>query len=237
MQFHRRWRVPKVISFDLDDTLYDNVPVMQRAEHSVQQYITQEYPETNEWGLTHWRQLRDDVSRTDTALASDMTRLRLKTLELGLKRFGIANAAKAADAVMDVFIAERSNFEVPPDSFELLEALSDRYQLIALSNGNVNADKIGLARYFECVIQPGEGMRGKPLPDMFMEAQRRLPHVAPEAFLHVGDHPYSDVLGAQRHGWQSAWLTSGLGTPHQLSVLPTVTLHNLHQLRPLLLTE
>ena len=33
MQFFRRWQPPKIISFDLDDTLYDNVPVMQTAEH------------------------------------------------------------------------------------------------------------------------------------------------------------------------------------------------------------
>ena len=39
MQFHRRWHLPKVISFDLDDTLYDNVPVMQRTEEVAHSYI------------------------------------------------------------------------------------------------------------------------------------------------------------------------------------------------------
>ena len=48
MQFFRRWQPPKIISFDLDDTLYDNVPVMQTAEHSVQQYIVDKFPETAE---------------------------------------------------------------------------------------------------------------------------------------------------------------------------------------------
>ncbi|MDV6316556.1 HAD-IA family hydrolase [Idiomarina sp. HP20-50] len=235
MQFHRRWHVPKVISFDLDDTLYDNVPVMQRTEEVVHNYIAEQFPQTAEWDMYHWRRFRDEVSRTDQTLASDMTKLRLKTLELGLKQFGIGDASKAAGTIMDVFLAERSNFQVPQDSFQLLEALSQHYQLIALSNGNVDADKIGLATYFDQVIQPGDGMRGKPLPDMFAAAQRNLPEVQPYEFLHVGDHPYSDILGAQRHGWQSAWLTSGLGTPKHLSVLPTVTLHNLYQLQQLLL--
>jgi len=235
MQFHRRWHVPKVISFDLDDTLYDNVPVMQRAEEVVQNYIVEQFPQTAEWGMHHWRRFRDEVSRTDETLASDMTMLRLKTLELGLKQFGIGNASTAANNIMDVFLSERSNFQVPQDSFELLEALKQRYQLIALSNGNVDAGKIGLTQYFDRVIQPGDGIRGKPLPDMFAAAQRDMPALQPHEFLHVGDHPYSDVLGAQRHGWQSAWLTSGLGTQEHLSVLPTVTLHNLYQLQQLLL--
>lgn len=85
------------------------------------------------------------------------------------------------------------------------------------------------------MIQPGDGIRGKPLPDMFAAAERKLPDLQPHEFLHVGDHPYSDILGAQRHGWQSAWLTSGLGTTAHLSVLPTLTLHNLNQLQRLLL--
>ncbi|MGM7319007.1 HAD-IA family hydrolase [Idiomarina sp. ST10R2A5] len=235
MQLHRRWYLPKVISFDLDDTLYDNVPVMQRAEKAVHNYITEQFPQTAEWDMHHWRRFRDEVSRTDQALASDMTKLRLKTLELGLKKFGIGDVSKAANTIMDVFLSERSNFQVPYNSFELLEALSQHYKLIALSNGNVDAGKIGLAKYFDQVIQPGDGIRGKPLPDMFAAAQRELPNLQPHEFLHVGDHPYSDVLGAQRHGWQSAWLTSGLGTSEHLSVLPTVTLHNLSQLQQLLL--
>lgn len=235
MQFHRRWHLPKVISFDLDDTLYDNVPVMQRAEEAVHNYITEQFPQTAEWDMHHWRRFRDEVSQTDDALASDMTKLRLKTLELGLKQFGIGNASKAANTIVDVFLSERSNFQVPQDSFHLLEALSQHYKLIALSNGNVDANKIGLAKYFDQVIQPGDGIRGKPLPDMFAAVHRQLPELQPHEFLHVGDHPYSDVLGAQRHGWQSAWLTSGLGTREHLSVLPTVTLRNLYQLQQLLL--
>lgn len=235
MQFHRRWHLPKVISFDLDDTLYDNVPVMQRTEEVAHSYIAEQYPQTAEWDMHHWRRFREEVSRTDETLASDMTKLRLKTLELGLEKFGVDDSARAANTIMDVFLSERSNFEVPQDSIKLLEALSQRYKLIALSNGNVNADKIGLAKYFELVIQPGDGIRGKPLPDMFAAAERKLPELQPHEFLHVGDHPYSDILGAQRHGWQSAWLTSGLGTTAHLSVLPTVTLHNLNQLQRLLL--
>ncbi|MCK7459889.1 HAD-IA family hydrolase [Idiomarina aminovorans] len=235
MQFHRRWHVPKVISFDLDDTLYDNVPVIQRTEEVAHNYIAEHYPQTAEWDMHHWRRFREEVSRADETLASDMTKLRLKSLELGLKKFGVDNSARAANTIMDVFLSERSNFEVPQESINLLEALSQQYKLIALSNGNVNADKIGLAQYFDRVIQPGDGIRGKPLPDMFAAAHQQIPGLEPYEFLHVGDHPYSDILGAQRHGWQSAWLTSGLGTKEHLSVLPTVTLHNLYQLQQLLL--
>jgi putative hydrolase of the HAD superfamily len=236
MQFFRRWQPPKIISFDLDDTLYDNVPVMQTAEHSVQQYIVDKFPETAEWNVSHWRQLRDKVSQSDPALASDMTELRIRTLQHGLEQFGVVNAATHAHDIMDHFLLHRSNFEPPKESLELLQQLAERYELIALSNGNVDTGKIGLSSYFSLIVQPGNGVRGKPLPDMFLKAQQRFPAVKPAEFLHVGDHPYSDVLGAQRHGWQSVWLTSGLGRPQHLSILPTVKIDHLAQLKSLLIS-
>lgn len=235
MQFFRRWRQPKVISFDLDDTLYDNVPVMQTAEQSVQQYIVNQFPETAAWDVRHWRQLRDKVSQSDPALASDMTELRISTLQKGLEQFGVANAVAHAHDIMAHFLRQRSNFKPPQDSIELLKQLSEQYELIALSNGNVDTKKIGISGYFSLIVQPGNGVRGKPLPDMFLKAQQSFPGIKPVEFLHVGDHPYSDVLGAQRHGWQSVWLTSGLGRSQHLSALPTVKIDQLAELKPLLL--
>ena len=35
MQFYRSFRSPKALTFDLDDTLYDNHPVILRAEQAM----------------------------------------------------------------------------------------------------------------------------------------------------------------------------------------------------------
>ena len=239
MQFYRRLQPVRAISFDLDDTLYDNVPVMRAAEAAAYAKLCKLFPVAASWSQAEWAQRRWQLMQTDADLAADMTLLRLATLRLGLMQLGIDSkqAEAGAEQVFAVFMDYRNRVDVPAHSHQLLRALGQHYPLIAISNGNVDTQAIGLRDYFTHVIQPGEGRRGKPYPDMFAAAQQAYPHLRAAQWLHVGDSPVADVLGAQRMGWQTAWFKSGLYDAQSLIVLPHVAYHDNRQLEHLLLSQ
>lgn len=229
VQFYRKLQPVSVISFDLDDTLYDNVPIMQTAEQQVQQFIARQYPRARHWDIEHWQRRRFLVMQRNPELSSDMTQLRLTTLREGFSEAGIADPGQAAEEVMEFFRFHRSNFIVEEPSLRLLHQLKSHYRLAAISNGNVECDKIGLGDYFDVIVQPGAGLRGKPFGDMFERVKDHF-QISGQHILHVGDHPYSDILGAHRAGCQSAWFRGGLGHTGQLRVLPTFCFSQLQQL-------
>lgn len=232
MQFYRRLLPVAAVSFDLDDTLYNNVPVMQRAEQAVRDYVVREFPQTATWQPHDWAQLRQQIMQRDVRLASDMTQLRLTALAAGLTHFGVpsAEAEAGATAAMAEFMRYRNLVEIDPQVHQLLAQLSAKLPVIAISNGNVNVTEIGLAPYFQLILQPNAELRGKPFTDMFEAAARQFPELHPQQWLHVGDSPYADVLGAHRAGWQSAWFTGGLGQAEHLRVLPTLAYQRLEDL-------
>jgi len=237
MQFYRRLYPVKAISFDLDDTLYNNVPVMQRAEQAVRDFLANEFPQTAPWQASDWLQHRLQIMRAQPDLSSNMTQLRRVALAEGLRQFAVTeNEINAGvDAAFAHFMAHRNAVEISPQVHTALAQLAQYYPLFALSNGNVNVAEIGLSDYFTGVYQPSDALRGKPFADMFLAAQQQLPDIAPRHWLHVGDSPSADVLGAHRVGWQSAWFTGGLGKYEHLQVLPTLVYNDLQQLTDQLL--
>ncbi|RUO29153.1 phosphoesterase [Aliidiomarina sedimenti] len=228
IQFHRRLRPVKVISFDLDDTLYDNLPVMQQAEQALLEYLHQQFPQTEAFGLHDWRALRDKLAAADAMLATNMTALRQATLRHGLEQHGLAAdlATRGAEDAMLHFLEHRNQVDVADDVHRLLDALAGRFPLLAISNGNADISKIGIGDYFTHAWQPSDRLRGKPTADMFRAAQQKL-GFNPVELLHIGDHPVSDVQGAARFGAQTVWLNQSGRFDPRLTWLPTVTIAHL----------
>lgn len=228
MQFYRRPKPISALSFDLDDTLYDNVPVIRAAEAAGYRALCELFPQAKQWSQQQWAARRWQLMKTEPDLASDMTLLRLATLQRGLMALGVEEslAKVGAEQGLQAFLSARNQVEVPAQTHSMLAALGQHYPLIAISNGNVDTQAIGLRDYFTHVIQPGNGRRGKPYPDMFLHAQEQYPKIAPHSWLHIGDSPLADVLGANRVGWQAAWFTGGLYDEHGLVVLPTLAYHD-----------
>lgn len=70
-------------------------------------------------------------------------------------------------------------------------------------------DTLGLRSEFATVISPSQGFRGKPHPDMFVEAARRM-GVAPETCLVFEDAP-NGVEAARRAGMRAVAMLTMLG--------------------------
>ncbi len=249
MKFYRRLSTIKAISFDLDDTLYSNKVVMQAIEKKMIAYFTellsskqQQLPKTYQhYNPRYWYPFRQQAINAQPDLAHDVVQVRLVTYRLGFAAFGFSNkvAQQMAQAALDYFISLRSDFVVPTSSKQLLADLSKKYPLVAISNGNVDTQALGISHYFQHIYHAGWQANGqllkqKPANDMFALACQKLA-IKPQELLHVGDCGRADVLGALRAGCQAAWLSCyDVGKP--ISVLPHIELNKISQLEPLLLS-
>ncbi|WP_372872850.1 HAD-IA family hydrolase [Shewanella sp.] len=238
MQVFRRLRPIAAISFDLDDTLYDNRPVIAAAEQAYLDCLQREFPLTRQWGKHEWRHHKLGVMVKYPRLSHDPTALRLETLKSGLRHFGLSHedANAGAEQVMAEFVHARSNFRVPDSTLQLLSKLKRRYPLIGLTNGNVDPTRIGLQGVLDFVLSAGDGNRMKPHPDLFAIGCDRL-GILPSALLHVGDSHSADVQGALRAGCQAVLLNPGFGQTVSLpllSPLPHLQISRLHELEMLL---
>lgn len=246
MQFYRRLTTVKAISFDLDDTLYNNRPVMQSIEKKMVAYFTEKFalllPELKEvFNRRFWAPYRQQAIKINRELSHDVVRVRYETYRLGLLAHNIPaeEAALQAQAGLDYFISLRSDFTVPKASHELLARLSKQFPLVAISNGNVDTKALGIAHYFQHIYHAGfqtDGattesehlLKQKPAADMFTLVCQQL-NISSDELLHVGDCGYADIYGALNAGCQTAWLPQ-YGVGKALNQLPHIELSNVSQL-------
>lgn len=234
MRIFRPLQQVRAISFDLDDTLYDNRPVMAHAEQGLRDYLSQRLKVAI--SPQRYLQARQQALHGEPRLADDVSRLRRATVQQLAQAEGwpASAGAQLAEAAFDHFLQLRNQVTVPAASHQLLAALAKHYPLIAISNGNVDAAAIGLAGYFCALLRAGDGWPMKPARPLFREAERLL-GVHGSAILHVGDHAETDVYGALTAGWQAAWIDHGHSPLPAL--LPTLAVRNVTQLASLLLED
>jgi putative hydrolase of the HAD superfamily len=194
----------RVISFDLDDTLWAIDPVIQRANRVLFAWLAARYPLITQG---HTPQSLHEVClgfmRARPQQKHDLTRLRKDFLRHLGQAVGYTD--DFADEAFEVFFVERNTVELFPEVEAVLARLAQRYTLVALSNGNACIERIGLTRYFSASVNSAKVGAAKPDPAMFHAALAELGESA-EAMLHVGDHPEHDILGAQRAGVRAVWL-------------------------------
>ncbi|MBO6227534.1 MAG: HAD family hydrolase, partial [Shewanella sp.] len=78
----------QAISFDLDDTLYDNLPHILNAEAELATFLLQTYPLSQAWQPHDWRRLKLQLLQQNRELAHDTSAARLATLRQGLIQLG-----------------------------------------------------------------------------------------------------------------------------------------------------
>ena len=235
MIIYKRLRKISAISFDLDDTLYDNKPVMQRAEQAMVDFLASHYPATHNMGLTGWLSVKIRVGQQQPSLKHDVTRWRQATITAGLLELGYSSAQATIGSAKAFkhFLSIRSQVSIPAFSYHLLKKLKKKYPLIAITNGNVPLDAIGLGAYFDLLFAAGNDMKMKPESDLFDAAIDALQLPAHE-ILHIGDHLITDVSGAMQNGLQSVWLNLNPTKNAHYQLLPNVEIHALEELNVLL---
>lgn len=194
----------RALTLDLDDTLWAVGPVIARAEAELDAFLRRHCPRTAErWPVTAMRTLREQIAVDHPHLAHDFTAQRLLTLRHALKDAGDDDAL--VEPAFAAFLAARNRVELFPDVATGLERLAARRPLAALTNGNADLGRIGLARHFRFTLGARDHGAAKPDPGIFLAACRRLDS-APHDVLHVGDDPWHDIAGAAGAGMLTCWI-------------------------------
>ncbi|AHG20435.1 flavin mononucleotide phosphatase [Chania multitudinisentens RB-25] len=238
MHFYRPLRPLVALTFDLDDTLYDNRPVIAQTEQQSVAFLQNYHPGLSHFQPADFHRLRQELREQDPEIYHDVTQWRWRAVHLALSRQGLRDtqAAMGADAAMQNFALWRSRIDVPEVTHTVLKALGQRYRLVAITNGNAEPALCGLGSYFQFVLRSGPDGRAKPYQDMYQLAAARL-GVAPEQILHVGDDLTTDVAGALRAGLQACWINDrqrSLMQADDSRLLPHIEISQLASLMALL---
>ncbi len=198
----------KLISFDLDDTLWAVGPVMVQANLCLYQWLQQHAPRFSQrYALEDFGRLREQVVKQHPEIAHSVTAVRLAVLQQGLSNSGYneADTQALAKAAFDVFLVARNQVELFQHAQQMLSELSTHYRLAALSNGNADINLVGLGRYFEFSFNADQLGQAKPHPLMF-EHMLEQAQVDATQTIHIGDHPEHDIAGAQNCGLHTLWV-------------------------------
>ncbi|MCW0313241.1 5-amino-6-(5-phospho-D-ribitylamino)uracil phosphatase YigB [Pantoea ananatis] len=238
MKFYRPLRDIKAITFDLDDTLYDNYPVIRKTTEASHAALQAFHPALRAVTPEDVAASRSQLRASEPEIYHDVSEWRRRSVEHVMCQAGLtpSEAAAGATQVMDVFHQWRSQVDMPAETHDTLNALAKKVPLVAISNGNAQPEKLGLAHYFQFSLRAGPDGRAKPWLDMYQLAAQRL-NIAPEHILHVGDDLTTDVAGAIRFGMQACWINLREGNLMQIEdarLLPHVEISQLASLTSLL---
>lgn len=194
----------RLITVDLDDTLWPCLPVIQRAEQLLFDWLSEQVPRiTAQHDIDSLRAHRLAVARQNTHLAHDLTELRRLSLAILLSQFGYTE--DLAEPACELFRRARNRVEPYPEVRPTLQRLQPHASLISVTNGNAQVEQTPLAGSFDHSLSAAEVGAAKPDPALF-RAAISYAGVSPGQALHVGDDPELDVLAARRIGMLVVWV-------------------------------
>ena len=196
--------VPRALSLDLDDTLWPIWPVIERAEAALNAFLRERCPRTADmYPALAMRALRDRIASEHPQHAHDFTRQRMLSLQHALRTAG--DDEVHAEPAFHAFYDARNRIEFYPDALPALERLSARFPVAALTNGNADLERIGIADRFTVFVSARNEGHAKPDAPIFHSTCRQL-DVEPQHVLHIGDDPHLDIVGAARAGMPTCWI-------------------------------
>ncbi|WP_349616460.1 HAD family hydrolase [Azotobacter salinestris] len=224
----------RLITFDLDDTLWNVAPVIESAEAELRDWLGRHAPLLGAVPVEHLWPIRARLVEDEPSLKHRISELRRRVLLHALEEAGYpaAEARELAGQAFEAFLAARHRIEFFPETQPTLEILADRYVLGVLTNGNADVRRLGLADYFRFTLCAEDLGIGKPDPQPFREALRRG-GVSAEQAVHIGDHPDDDIQGAQRAGLRAIWYNP-TGKPWSHAGTPDAQIASLAELPALL---
>ncbi|AMB84207.1 HAD family hydrolase [Pseudomonas agarici] len=225
----------QLITFDLDDTLWDTAPVIHSAENVLREWLAGHAPDLGSIPIEHLWAIRERVLLKEPALKHRISALRRRVLFHALEEAGYApgQATTLAEDAFEVFIHARHQIEVFPEVEPTLETLSRSFALGVITNGNADVRRLGLADYFRFALCAEDIGIAKPDSRLFHEALVCGGNVPAEAAVHIGDHPGDDIAGAQQAGLRAIWYNP-MGKAWETNKQPDAQIRSLTELPELL---
>ena len=215
----------QLITFDLDNTLWDVDTVIVKAESKMRDWMKTNVPES----LKYYSQeflpdLRQRVVSENPEKRFDLTFMRLEILFKVMQLCGQPDdmAKVNAHQAFAIFFEARNEVKFFSGAISMLEALQDKYIIYALTNGNADIEKTGLKKYMQGAISAADVSASKPDPKMF-EKVSQITEVSPQNSVHIGDNLVDDIEGAANANFLSIWvnlktqsLKTGDATPSRI---------------------
>jgi len=197
----------KLITFDLDNTLWDNNPVLLRAEQACYDHLLQEAPQLKtRYTLKDLSNLRIKMMEESPQLAAQVSKVRRLAMQKALEEINhdTSQIPVLVEKAFSTFHEERNKVELFEEALPLLKTLKKNYQLGSITNGNSDLEKIGIADYFVFSLSAEKVGAKKPRPNIFHAAMHKA-GIAPQEMIHIGDHHDDDIFGAQQLSIHTIW--------------------------------
>lgn len=194
----------RAVAFDLDNTLWDVAPVLERAEARLYEWLRQHCPRIPaSVSVADMRAARELLAREEPHNAHDFTYLRVTALARHARECGYEE--EVAQRAFEVFFAARNELDLFADVRPAFERMRPKYKLASFSNGNADLGRVGLAHFFALSLNARLIGVGKPDPRCFERLASDL-NLAPDEVIYVGDDPVLDVEAARAVGMHTAWI-------------------------------
>ena len=197
----------KLITLDLDDTLWPNKKVIVDAENAWLNFILTKFPNlVDDFREESLSRVRVDLVEADPSLKNDLTKFRKEIIRETLLRSGVesVDAIYYSNESFNEFFKIRNKVQLYTDAKKILERLYRKVIIGALSNGNADLEIIGISNFFKFSLSAKDVKSNKPSPPHFIKALELADCEAEEA-LHIGDCPVNDIGGARNCNFNTIW--------------------------------
>lgn len=192
----------RLITLDLDDTLWPVDTVIARAEAIYYSFLREQEPALfDRLSSEDLRAYRLQQLKRHPELQHDISRWRRDSLTRQLCEEGLEEEAarKLSDQAFEIFLEARQQTTLFPDAEEGLAWLARRFKLVALTNGNADVRRMPIGKYFSGALRAEEIKISKPAPEIFHAALKEG-EAAPSQTIHIGDDPHYDIEPARLLG-------------------------------------
>ena len=198
----------RLITFDLDDTLWDVRPALEAAEAAQWSYLSARFPSLA-LATTPQEQivdLRRTLLEEKPELMHHISLFRRSSIERLLQHHDVPGdeAESAASEAFAAFLSQRHKVVLYANARSVLNTLGRQFQLGALTNGNADVRKTQIGSCFDYAWRAEEFGVSKPDPALFHRAFEQAGVLANEV-IHIGDCHDNDVSGAVSAGAKAIW--------------------------------
>ena len=198
----------RLITLDLDNTLWDIEKTMVRAEKELRRHLKS--VSVNAFDIycsETTSEIRERLLREQPELRSNLTEFRKLLLGEVFFRAGnsVQDSKMLANSAFNKFFEFRNKVAFFEGAIDVLKALSERYKVYALTNGNADVKMIGIDKFLSGAVSSADVGVSKPNPKIFEATLKKAGEEA-SSCIHIGDDYEDDIVGANNAGIASIWL-------------------------------
>lgn len=235
----------KVLIFDLDDTLTNNLENVKEAFKKVIEYRKEKFTE-EKFSKFYNIDLKFWSDRANGKLLTPYEDNREKKVEWlranrFIKYFGENNISYGeAVKVNDIYMNGMKEKVVPRENcFEVIKYLYDKnYKIVIATNGpllplKIKIEKLDIFKYIDTIFSAEEIGFMKPSKEFYEGLMKKSDLKVKEDILFIGDDLEKDIKGGIENGIDTCWCNYD-NIPNNLSYIPKYEIHKLVDLKSIL---